>query len=146
MHFRAGVVAIVVNSTGQLMAFQRSDLVDQWQLPQGGIEPGEEPVAAAWRELGEETGLSPTDVDLVAEHPDWTLYEWPEQVRKQGRRFGQAQRWFTFLVRDDRVEPTPDGVEFVGWKWVDAEWLIENVVEFRHDSYRRVLGTGTQTS
>jgi putative (di)nucleoside polyphosphate hydrolase len=143
MHFRAGVVAVVTNSHGQLLAFERSDVTGQWQLPQGGIEPGESPVAAAWRELAEETGLGPDDVDLVDEYPEWTLYEWPEHVRQQGRqggkRLGQVQRWFTFRVRDDDVEPAPDGVEFVSWKWVDAEWLIGQVVEFRRPGYERVL-------
>lgn len=140
MHFRAGVVAVVTNSAGHVLAFERSDVPGQWQLPQGGIEVGEEPEEAAWRELGEETGLSRRDVSLVAEHPRWTIYQWPLSVRRGGRRFGQAQRWFTFRVHDDAVEPEPDGVEFVNWKWVDAQWLIGNVVDFRHDAYEEVLG------
>ena len=139
-HFRAGVVAVVTNSLGQILAFERSDVPDQWQLPQGGIEPGEAPEAAAWRELEEETGLGPNDVELVGEHPSWTVYEWPDRVRQNGKRLGQAQRWFTFRVRDDDVEPQPDGVEFVRWQWVDPGWLIEQVVEFRTEAYRQVLG------
>ena len=139
-HFRAGVVAVITNSAGQVMAFERSDVPDQWQLPQGGIEPGERPESAAWRELEEETGLGPDHVDLVGEYPSWTVYEWPEPVRQNGKRLGQAQRWFTFRVRDDGVRPEPDGIEFVGWRWVDPEWLIAQVVEFRAASYRQVLG------
>jgi putative (di)nucleoside polyphosphate hydrolase len=139
MHFRAGVVAVVRNSQGDVLAFERSDVDGQWQLPQGGIEPGETPVAAAWRELTEETGLGPDDVELVDEYPEWTLYEWPDHVQQQGKRLGQAQRWFTFRVWDDEVEPAPDGVEFVSWRWVDTDWLIDQVVEFRRPSYERVL-------
>lgn len=141
MHFRAGVVAVVVDSANRVMAFERGDVPGQWQLPQGGIDRGEEPVAAAWRELGEETGLAEVDVELVGEHPTWTVYEFPAHVRGDGKRLGQAQRWFTFRVRDDALEPQPDGVEFVAWRWAERDWLIDNVVEFRRDVYRQVLGT-----
>lgn len=137
-HFRANVVAVVTNDKGRLLAFERSDIAGQWQLPQGGVDVGETPVEAAWRELMEETGLSKDEVDLVDEFPEWTVYEWPSGVRKNGR-MGQVQRWFTFRVRADSVEPKPDGVEFVAWKWVKPQWLIDQVVEFRRPSYERVL-------
>ena len=90
--------------------------------------------------MTEETGLGPDDVDLVDEHPDWTVYEWPLHVRQNGKRLGQAQRWFRFRVRDDDVRPTPDGVEFVSWKWVEPRWLIDQVVDFRRAAYAQVLG------
>lgn len=139
LQFRAGTVAVVSNSRGQVLAFQRTDRRDQWQLPQGGIDEGESPVEGAWRELEEETGLGPKHVRLVEEYPDWTLYEWPDGV-KRGTRLGQAQRWFFFEVRDDEVEPTPDGDEFDDWKWTKVSWLIDQVVEFRKPSYQQVLG------
>lgn len=137
-HFRANVVAIVTDSDGRVMAFERGDLSGEWQLPQGGIDEDESPEEAAWRELKEETGLSKKHVALVDEFAEWTVYEWPDGPRKNGRA-GQAQRWFTFLVNDDEVEPTPDGDEFVDWKWVSREWLVDNVVTFRQPTYRRVL-------
>lgn len=139
-HFRANVVAVVTNDSGHLLAFERSDFGGQWQLPQGGVDVGEEPIDAAWRELEEETGLSAKHVELVGEYPEWTVYEWPTGARKNGR-LGQAQRWFTFKVKRDDVEPKPDGVEFVAWKWAEPEWLVEQVVEFRRPSYERVLLT-----
>ena len=138
-NFRAGVVAVVTNSEGDVLAFERSDVPGAWQLPQGGIEVGETPRNAAWRELGEETGLGTHDVDLVGEHPTWTVYEFPDHVRSDGKRLGQAQRWYFFRVRDDDVVPTPDQVEFVAWRWVERSWLIEQVVNFRRDAYRAVL-------
>lgn len=137
-HFRANVAAIVVDATGRVMAFERSDLPGEWQLPQGGVDDNESPVDAAWRELEEETGLSKDDVQLVAEFPEWTAYAYPDGARKNGR-LGQAQRWFTFEVLHDGVVPRPDGIEFVDWKWVEPEWLVDNAVEFRQPSYRRVL-------
>jgi putative (di)nucleoside polyphosphate hydrolase len=140
MHFRAGVVAIVTNSESQVLAFERSDISDQWQLPQGGMEPGETPEEAAWRELAEETGLGSADVELIDEFSEWTVYQWPNGAREKGKRLGQAQRWFTFRALSDKIVPIPDGVEFVSWKWVEPAWLIDQVVEFRRSGYERVIG------
>lgn len=138
-NFRAGVVAVVMNSVGQILVFERSDVPAAWQLPQGGIETGEAPGDAVWRELLEETGLGRADVDLVDEHPEWVVYEYPERIRGDGKRLGQAHRWYTFRVRSDDVVPTPDEIEFVAWKWVSREWLVQHVVEFRRQAYRTVL-------
>lgn len=139
MHFRAGVVAVVHDSARQVLAFERSDVRGQWQLPQGGIDKGEEPVVAVWRELGEETGLTEAEVVLTDEYPEWTVYEWPHAVRPTGKRLGQAQRWFAFDVLDDAVVPRPDGEEFVDWRWAEPRWLIDQVVPFRRPAYERVL-------
>ena len=138
-NFRAGVVAVVSNSHGQVLAFERSDVPGAWQLPQGGIEVGESPFEAAWRELSEESGLGADDVEMSGEHPTWMAYEFPDHVRSEGKRLGQVQRWYFFRALSDEVTPTPDHVEFVAWKWVERQWLVEQVVDFRTDVYRAVL-------
>ena len=138
-HLRAGVVAVVRRSDGRILAFERSDLSGQWQLPQGGIETGETPEQAAWRELHEETGLDAGHVTLVGEYDGWTGYLWPESMRR-GDRIGQAHRWFFFEPIVDPLTPTPDGVEFRAWTWMRREQLIERVVAFRRQPYRQVLG------
>jgi putative (di)nucleoside polyphosphate hydrolase len=143
-HFRAGVVVVVRHpDLRQVLAFQRRDAPGSWQLPQGGLEPGEEPIDAAWRELGEETGLGQADVVARAEFPDWVAYEWPAEVRllkgREGVRRGQVQKWFLFDALDPGVQPVPDGREFDAWKWMGIDELIDTVVEFRRSAYERVL-------
>lgn len=138
-HFRAGVVAVVERSDGTICAFERADAPGSWQLPQGGIEQGEEAPQAVWRELQEETGLTTAEVELVGAHPDWVAYEWPREVAAGRKGIGQVQRWFTFRLVDDATDPVPDGSEFTSWRWVTREWLSENVVPFRQAAYRRVL-------
>ena len=138
-NFRAGVVAVVANSRDEVLAFERSDVPGAWQLPQGGIDVGEAPFEAAWRELGEETGLGSGDVELIGEHPTWMAYEFPDHVRSEGKRLGQVQRWYFFRALSDDVIPSPDRVEFVAWRWVDRDWLVEHVVSFRSEVYRAVL-------
>jgi putative (di)nucleoside polyphosphate hydrolase len=138
-HFRAGVVTVVRRADGRVLAFERCDVRDEWQLPQGGIEPGETPEQAAWRELGEETGLTSHDVRLVHEHDAWTVYEWPSALR-DSHRIGQAHRWFVFEPVHDSVAPTPDGREFAAWRWMEPGELIAGVVGFRRGPYAQVLG------
>jgi putative (di)nucleoside polyphosphate hydrolase len=138
-HFRAGVVTAVRRADGQVLAFERNDITGEWQLPQGGIESGESPTDAAWRELREETGLGDADVRLVGEHPTWTVYVWPRSMRDSDR-LGQAHRWFFFEPVGDDITPEPDGKEFSDWRWMEPGELIESVVDFRKGPYRQVLG------
>lgn len=147
--FRAGVITVVRRADGCVLAFERVDTPGSWQLPQGGIDDGESPRHAAWRELGEETGLGPEQVRLVDEYPHWTVYEWPAEVAEKkaphrvSDRLGQAHKWFIFEPLDEQVdlEPRPDGVEFGAWKWVKPADLIDEVVEFRRHGYEEVLGS-----
>jgi putative (di)nucleoside polyphosphate hydrolase len=143
-HFRAGIVAIVRRADGQVLAFERADVPGQWQLPQGGLERGEDAQAAAWRELEEETGLGPAHVDLVHGHDEWVVTAWPDGVVGSGGRLGQAQRWFEFRPHDDGVTPRPDGREFRAWKWVEPAWLVDHVVAFKRPAYARMLAAAAE--
>lgn len=129
----------------QILAFERADVAGSWQLPQGGLKRGEEPIDGAWRELKEETGLGEAEVVARVEYPEWVAYEWPPDViaehGRDGKRRGQVQRWFLFDAVNAGITPSPDGSEFVTWRWVEPSWLIANVIEFRRAAYERVLGT-----
>ena len=129
----------------RILAFERADVEGSWQLPQGGLHQGEEPIAGAWRELEEETGLGEGDVMARVEYPEWVAYEWPDDVIRErgrdGRRRGQVQKWFLFDALHADIAPTPDGSEFVSWRWVEPGWLAANVIDWRRAAYERVLST-----
>ncbi|KAA6205260.1 MAG: RNA pyrophosphohydrolase [Candidatus Tokpelaia sp.] len=121
-----------------------------WQLPQGGIEAGEVPLAAAKRELWEETGVK--SAEFLAEAKNWLSYELPAELlagkrgKKPlgGRYRGQTQKWFAFLFTGETseiaVNPPPAGneTEFDIWEWRDLAAIIEDIVAFKHDIYRQV--------
>ena len=137
--FRAGVIIVVEHPDGRVLACERSDVRGAWQLPQGGIDDGEEPAVAAWRELEEETGLTAHEVSLRAVSTTWTMYEFPDGHRRLKNYLGQVHRWFRFVVLSDEVEPMVDGVEFVDWAWMKPAKLVKNVTKFRKPGYEVML-------
>ncbi len=124
-YFRAGVGGMVIDSAGRILVLKRADVATGgWQMPQGGIRPGEEPEAAFARELGEETGLRPSDLEVLAVCREWLVYELPGRLC---RLRGAAER-----VR-------PDGVEFTACEWVGATELLRRAAPFRKPVYSRLV-------
>jgi putative (di)nucleoside polyphosphate hydrolase len=139
--FRAGVGIVVLDTRGWVLALERSTVPGGWQLPQGGIEDGEEPIEALWRELREETGLTAAEVEVIAELPEWLGYELPAPYRSSKTGRGQVHKWFLLRAGADdlpvRTDPTPEA-EFRAWRWVDLAELAEQTVAFRQPVYRRL--------
>ncbi|WP_293875431.1 MULTISPECIES: RNA pyrophosphohydrolase [unclassified Sphingomonas] len=139
----AGVM--LVNRAGQVFVGQRIDsTLEAWQMPQGGIDPGEDAYTAAIRELGEETGVAPDHVELIAEAPDELFYDLPEDMIGKvwkGRWRGQRQRWFLFrfLGEDSDVDIDTAHREFRAWRWSDPADLPAMIVPFKRALYEDVL-------
>lgn len=117
-----------------------------WQMPQGGIDAGEDPLEAAHRELYEETGMK--TVSLIEAAPDWINYDLPSHlvgVAFKGKYCGQMQRWFAFRFEGDEseiaIDPPPGGhaAEFDAWDWKPMSDLPDLIVPFKRDVYRAVV-------
>jgi putative (di)nucleoside polyphosphate hydrolase len=137
--FRANVGIAVANDRGEVLALERSDRRGAWQLPQGGLDAGEEPFVAALRELGEETGLPADAVDHVATHPAWLTYELPPAAQRRGFR-GQAQKWFLFRLRAGVTVDLAQAKsrEFSAFRWQRLEALAREVWEVRRPIYEEL--------
>jgi putative (di)nucleoside polyphosphate hydrolase len=138
-YFRAGVGAIILDRAGQVLALERSDVGNAWQLPQGGMHRQELPLNAVLREVEEETGLSQKELELVGQLPELLAYELPESFRNQKTGRGQVHYWFVFRVKGDKPSITPPPGEFRRAHWTRLERLVEDVVEFRKPVYRRLM-------
>ena len=139
----AGIM--LVNAQGKVFAGQRIDSdYDAWQMPQGGIEPGEKPRAAALRELWEETGVAENLVSVEAETAGWINYDLPHDLVPKlwkGRYRGQKQRWFLmrFKGADNQINIETRHPEFSKWVWLDPGDLVRKIVPFKRDLYARVI-------
>jgi putative (di)nucleoside polyphosphate hydrolase len=136
--FRANVGIVVINEDRHVAAFERKKERGSWQLPQGGLDVGEEPIDAAYRELAEETGLGRDDVEHVDTHPRWLAYELPPQLRRKTWR-GQVQRWFLFRIRPGAtidVDRADD--EFAAHRWMPMEQLVREVWPVRRPIYEQI--------
>jgi putative (di)nucleoside polyphosphate hydrolase len=127
----------------------KTEIVAPWQMPQGGIDKGEDPLAAATRELFEETSVR--SVRLVVEAPDWILYDLPDEalgVALSGKYRGQRQRWFAFAFEGEDAEidvlhPAAGAhqPEFDAWRWEPLASLPDLIVPFKRDAYLQVVAT-----
>ena len=149
--YRPNVGAALFNRAGRVLVARRADLPNAegtpggWQLPQGGIDAGEDPRGAVLRELAEEIG---TDrAEIIGEHPHWVEYELPPEligVALKGKWRGQRQRWFalrfTGVDSDIRLDADPHP-EFDAWRWVELAELPELAVEFKRDIYEKLAAS-----
>jgi putative (di)nucleoside polyphosphate hydrolase len=145
--YRPCVGVMLVNSDGHVFVGRRIDNRegDFWQMPQGGIDKGEDLIGAAWRELHEETGVSEDHAVLIAQSKEELLYDLPEELMGKlwgGKYRGQRQYWvlarFTGQDADIDLE-AHDPPEFCEWKWVAPGLLPELIVPFKKRVYRAVL-------
>jgi len=142
--FRPNVGIVLANSQGQVLWARRIGQ-DAWQFPQGGIRGHETPVQAMYRELQEEVGLGPDDVEILACTRGWLKYRLPKRMIRQNSLpicIGQKQKWFLLrmLCRDSQVNLKQcDSPEFDGWQWVSYWYPLGKVVAFKRDVYRHAL-------
>jgi putative (di)nucleoside polyphosphate hydrolase len=150
--YRPCVGTMVLNRDGLVFVGRRTegpehvDLTHVWQMPQGGIDDGEDPYPAALRELAEETSIR--SVDKLGEIPDWLHYDLPPEVAKhawKGRFRGQKQKWYALAFTGDESEINilhPVGghePEFVEWRWEPMRNLPDLVIPFKREVYQRVV-------
>ena len=141
---RVGVGAIVINKKNKIFVGKRSDNPnnDKWQMPQGGVNDGEDLLSAMKRELEEETSIK--SIKILKEIDEWTEYELPNYLLGKvwkGRYRGQKQKWFIlkFIGSDDEVNLKTSHPEFIEWKWVEPENLPKIIVDFKKKLYEKLL-------
>ena len=143
--YRRGVGVMLLNREGKVWVGARLDNdADAWQMPQGGIDKGEEPWATALRELEEETGIAPHLVKRIADCPERLRYSLPPElvgVVWKKPWLGQDQDWFLcrFLGTDADVNIATKHAEFREWRWIEPARLPELIVPFKQELYRRLL-------
>ena len=142
--YRPCVGVVLANPQGHIFTGERLDTPGAWQMPQGGIDPGETPETAALRELEEETGVPKTLARIEAELPRWIRYDLPEHLVGKlwkGRFRGQEQRWFLLRYQgvDSDIDITRDHPEFARWRWSSPDQVLADIVPFKREVYAEVI-------
>lgn len=141
--YRPGVGIMLINADNNVFVARRIDTTaEAWQMPQGGIDEGEEPYECALRELKEETGVS--QAALIGESKDWLCYDLPDELIPQiwgGRYRGQRQKWFLMRLEagDDHINIATEEPEFLDWKWVQLDEVPQLIVPFKRTLYHRLV-------
>ena len=139
---RSGVGIVVLNKNGQVFVAKRIDNPKNfWQMPQGGVDQGEDYLTAAYRELEEETSIK--NIKLISELDGTTSYELPDHLLGiiwKGKYKGQNQKWFLmrYLGEDNEINIKTKNPEFLDWKWVELDQITEIVVDFKLHVYKEL--------
>ncbi|MEL8056841.1 MAG: RNA pyrophosphohydrolase [Pseudomonadota bacterium] len=142
--YRANVGLAVFSPAGHVFVGRRINGrgAFQWQLPQGGVDKGEDPAEAALRELEEEIGVAPKLVEILQETDDWLYYDFPMDLRKRmgGPYLGQRQKWFAlrFKGSDSDVRLDKHKPEFDAWRWARLGEIPDLIVPFKRPVYQEV--------
>jgi putative (di)nucleoside polyphosphate hydrolase len=145
LDYRKNVGMIIVNAKGHIFAGKRLDNnTDHWQMPQGGIDEGETPETAAFRELAEETGIHRSKVHILGSTAGWLSYDIPVSLITKlwnGQYRGQKQKWFAFefLGKDADINIVTEEPEFSEWAWKSKDDLLSSIVPFKVEVYQKVF-------
>jgi putative (di)nucleoside polyphosphate hydrolase len=137
--YRRGVGLMMFNTAGLIFTGRRIDTkIEAWQMPQGGIDPGEAPRDAAFRELREETGTD--NAEIIGESAIWRSYDFPAELQAKiwnGRFRGQTQKWYAlrFLGQDSEIDINGEEPEFDSWRWSSLDDLPRQIVGFKRELY-----------
>ena len=140
---RKCVGIVVLNKENKVFVGKRRDNpIDKWQMPQGGVNNGENLIDAMRRELKEETGIK--NFEILNEINDWFEYELPDYLLGKiwkGKYRGQKQKWFIlrFLGDDNEIDLGNIKPEFIEWKWLDIDMLTGVIVEFKRNVYKKLV-------
>ena len=142
--YRLGVGLVIINSQSEIFTGRRLDSTKAWQMPQGGIDDNEIPLEAAYREMGEETGIQKRKVTLLKQSKLWYRYDLPQEIQGKfwgGKFKGQSQKWFLFKfigIKSDINIETKDA-EFSDWRWSKKTDMLDSIVPFKKSLYQSVL-------
>jgi len=145
LKYRKNVGMVLINTKGHIFAGKRIDNnTDAWQMPQGGIDEGETPENAAFRELSEETGIPRSQARVIGKTAGWLSYDIPVELISKlwnGQYRGQEQKWFAFefIGKDSNINIATEKPEFSEWAWKSKKDLLSSIVPFKVEVYQKVF-------